>query len=166
MEELQGFDLFAQPMTLAYAKTRSDATVLREDGEEGLKQHKTKRQAEKERKQAIEAASQEQNAAKRAAADTLAERPAKTSKAAGGVPDEYLPPSKILFLQNMPDDYDRTSIAAVFGRYPGFKEVRMVPGRTGIAFVEYEDEGAAISAKEQATGIELGGKVVKVTYRK
>ncbi len=47
IDELQGFDLFAEPMTLAFAKTRSDATVLKEDGEEGLEKHKTKRLAEK-----------------------------------------------------------------------------------------------------------------------
>ena len=122
-----------------------------------------------ERKQALEAAAEQQNAAKRAAADTLAERPAKTAKAgaAGGqIPDEYLPPSKILFLQNLPEDYDKDSIAAVFGRYPGYKETRMVPFRPGLAFVEYDDENSAISVKEQTAGIELGGQTIKVTYRR
>jgi len=122
-----------------------------------------------ERKQALEAAVEQQNAAKRAAADTLAERPAKSAKAggaAGQVPDEYLPPNKILFLRDLPEDYGKDSIAAVFSRYPGFKEARMVPFRPGIAFVEYEDENAAISAKEQTAGMELGDKPVRVTYQR
>lgn len=71
-----------------------------------------------------------------------------------------------MFLQDLPEDYDRNSIAAVFGRYPGFKEVRLVPGRNTIAFVEYEDEGAAISVKELTAGIELGGQSVRVTYQR
>ena len=47
IEELQGFDLFDRPMQLAFAKTRSDAIVLREDGEDGLEKHKKHRLAEK-----------------------------------------------------------------------------------------------------------------------
>lgn len=47
IEDLQDFDLFEQPMKLAFAKSRSDATVLREDGEGGLEKHKKHRLAEK-----------------------------------------------------------------------------------------------------------------------
>lgn len=41
-----------------------------------------------------------------------------------------------------------------------------MPGRNTIAFVEYEDEGAAISVKELTAGIELGGQSVRVTYQR
>ena len=47
IDTLQGFDLFDKPMQLAYAKTRSDATVVKEDGAEGLERHKKHRLAEK-----------------------------------------------------------------------------------------------------------------------
>lgn len=47
IDSLQGFDLFDKPMTLAFAKTRSDATVEKEDGEAGLATHKQQRLAEK-----------------------------------------------------------------------------------------------------------------------
>ena len=47
IEEVQGFELFDKPMVLDYAKTRSDATVLAEGGEEDLELHKRKRLAEK-----------------------------------------------------------------------------------------------------------------------
>ncbi|KAK5165251.1 uncharacterized protein LTR77_009349 [Saxophila tyrrhenica] len=167
IDELQGFDLFGEPMTLAFAKTRSDATVLREDGETGLEEHKKKRLAEKERKQALEEADKKQNAAKRSAPENLAERPAKSAKAAPGqLPDDYLPPNKILFLQNLPEDFGKDSIAQHFSQFPGFKEARMVPFRPTIAFVEYEDEGAAVAAKEKSAGLELQGKAVKVTYQR
>lgn len=186
IEALNDFDLFGKPMQLAFAKTRSDATVLREDGEDGLEHHKKRRLAEKgtpwqissadlsctdalaERKQASEAAAQQQKAAKRAATETLTERPAKTAKGAtaGVIPDEYLPPNKILFLRELPEDYDKDNIATIFRRFAGFKEVRMVPSRKGIAFVEYEDENAAISAKEATTGLTLGDKTVKVTFQR
>lgn len=104
-------------------------------------------------------------------------RPAKTARGAGlkptgpaaatVVPDEYLPPNKILFVQNLPDDVDAATLTNVFGRFEGFREVRLVPGRRGIAFIEYENEAGAITAKENTAGMQLnGGKSMKVTYQR
>jgi RNA recognition motif-containing protein len=87
--------------------------------------------------------------------------------AAAVIPDEYLPPNKILFLQNLPEDYDIDALTSIFGRFEGFREVRLVPGRRGIAFVEYDGEAGAISAKENTAGMALGdGQVMKVTYQR
>ena len=46
--------------------------------------------------------------------------------------------------------------------------MRLVPGRKGIAFIEYEAEAGAISAKESTAGMTLGeeGKVIKVVYQR
>nr|KMM71829.1 U1 small nuclear ribonucleoprotein A [Coccidioides posadasii RMSCC 3488] len=177
IEEINGFELFEKPMVLDYAKTRSDATVLREGGEQELEAHKRKRLAEKERKQAQEAL-EAQKKLKRPAAATADTRPAKTTRGAGlkptgaaaapVIPDEYLPPNKILFLREVPDSYDASGLTAIFSRFEGFKEVRMVPGRKGIAFVEYENETGAISAKEATSGMALGenGKPMRVTYQR
>lgn len=83
------------------------------------------------------------------------------------MPDEYLPPNKILFVQNLPDDVDAATLTNVFGRFDGFREVRLVPGRRGIAFIEYENEAGAITAKENTAGMQLnGGKSMKVTYQR
>ena len=35
-----------------------------------------------------------------------------------------------------------------FFRFPGFKEVRLVPGRHDIAFVEFDTEGQATASKD------------------
>ena len=180
IEEVNGFELFDKPMQLDYAKTRSDATVLREEGEAGLERWKRGRLAEKERKQAQEMTQQKlKRPAASAVADAgLATRPAKAQKGAGlkasgtnaaaVIPDEYLPPNKILFLRDLPDSYDADGLSRIFSRFEGFKEVRMVPGRKGIAFVEYEAEAGAISAKEATAGMQLGdeGKGIRVTYQR
>jgi U2 small nuclear ribonucleoprotein B'' len=184
IEEINGFELFDKPMQLDYAKTRSDATVLREDGDQGLEKWKRSRLAEKERKQAAEASQQKMLKrpapanADAAAGTGLAARPSKTAKGAGLkpsganaaaiIPDEYLPPNKILFLRDLPDSYDADGLSRIFSRFEGFKEVRMVPGRKGIAFVEYEAEGGAISAKEATAGMQLGdeGKGIRVTFQR
>jgi RNA recognition motif. (a.k.a. RRM, RBD, or RNP domain) len=175
---VNGFELFDKPMQLDFAKTRSDATVLREEGDHGLERWKRGRLAEKERKQAVEAQRSAQLKRPAAAASELAARPAKTSKGAGlkatgtnaaaVIPDEYLPPNKILFLRDLPESYDAEGLSTIFSRFEGFREVRMVPGRKGIAFVEYEAEAGAISAKEATAGMQLGdeGKGIRVTYQR
>src|ERR1700761_4831739 len=87
IEEINGFELFDKPMQLDYARTRSDATVLKEDGEQGLEKWKRARLAEKERRQAQEATQQKMKRPAPAAgvpdAAGLAARPAKTVKGAG-----------------------------------------------------------------------------------
>jgi U2 small nuclear ribonucleoprotein B'' len=123
-----------------------------------------------ERKQAQEAAAAAAAPAKRAPEDTLAERPGKSAKpsaAAGGqVPDEYLPPNKTLFLRDLPEDYGKDMLAIIFKRYPGFREIRLVPGRNTIAFAEYEDETGATAAKEALANLELSSQKIKITYQR
>ncbi|KAI0173338.1 RNA recognition domain-containing protein [Hypoxylon sp. FL1284] len=190
VDEIQGFELFDKPMQVALAHTRSDATVKQTGNRDEFELHQRRRMAEKDKKKAAEAA-EEQKRLKRpggaAAATGDGSRPAKAARGAGGlkagtgaagaagaavgpnavVPDEYLPPNKILFVQNLPDEYhDVEALGGVFGRFEGFREVRLVPGRKGIAFIEYEAEAGAISAKENTAGMSLADKVIKVTYQR
>jgi RNA recognition motif-containing protein len=133
-----------------------------------------------DKKKALESA-EEQKRLKRPLQGAAAEAGARPAKAARGaglkatgpgpaavVPDEYLPPNRILFVQNLPDDFDKDALTAIFGRFEGFREVRMVPGRSGIAFVEYDAEAGAITAKENTAGMPLknGEKIMKVTYQR
>ncbi|KAF1810492.1 RNA-binding domain-containing protein [Eremomyces bilateralis CBS 781.70] len=179
IEEVQGFELFEKPMALDYARTKSDATILRSGDESTFEAHKRARLAEKERKQALEAQESQKKLKRPAgvAPEPTPARPAKPSKGAGlkstagagaVIPDEYLPPNKILFVQNIPDGYDIDALTAIFSRFEGFKEVRLVPGRSGIAFVEYEAETGAISAKERTAGMVLGegDRPIKVTFQR
>ncbi|EED23258.1 U1 small nuclear ribonucleoprotein, putative [Talaromyces stipitatus ATCC 10500] len=181
IEEVNGFDLLGKPMHLDFAKTRSDATVLREAGSEELEAHKRKRLAEKERKHAQEALEAQKKLKRPAGVVPVpaeAGRPAKAARGTGlkptsaattaVIPDEYLPPNKILFLRELPEDADSDMLAGIFGRFEGFREVRLVPGRKGIAFVEYENEAGAISAKEATSGMPMGpnAKPIRVTYQR
>ncbi|KFY22873.1 hypothetical protein V493_06274 [Pseudogymnoascus sp. VKM F-4281 (FW-2241)] len=182
IDEVQGFELFEKPMQLAFARTRSDATVKRTGDEEEYESHKRKRLAEKDKKKSAEAAEEAKKlkiaAAAAGNAADMTSRPIKATRGAGlrssnaatsaVVPDEYLPPNKILFVQNVPDEYDIDALTSIFARFEGFREVRLVPGRRGIAFVEYEAEAGAISAKENTAGVALGetGQAIKVTYQR
>ena len=40
-------------------------------------------------------------------------------------------------------------------RFPGFKEVRLVPGRSDIAFVEFESEMQSTEAKSSLQGFKI-----------
>ena len=192
MSVAQGFELFDKPMKISLARTRSDKTVEINCSEKELEEHKLHRQEEKSmasptkllrhsaddietgKRQAAEAADEQKR--KRAAPAPTENRPSKIARPSGlkstgagsaaVVPDEYLPPNKILFLQNMPEDYDTDALSPIFSRFEGFREIRLVPGRRGIAFVEYESEQGAIAAKDNTAGMTLGDKVLKVTYQR
>ncbi|KAF2473927.1 putative U1 small nuclear ribonucleoprotein [Lindgomyces ingoldianus] len=163
---MQGFPLFDKPMHLAPAKTVSDATVKQKGNDDQLETHVRKRKSEKERKQAKLAAEAQKNAS-HAPGATEPSKPRPAKSAAAVIPDEYLPPNKILFLQNIPSDVDADELTIIFERFPGFKEVRSVPMRA-IAFAEYDTEQNAITAKEATAGMTIGAeqKQMKVTYQR
>ncbi|KAM5354360.1 hypothetical protein ACJ41O_001009 [Fusarium nematophilum] len=176
IEEVDGFELFGKPMKVALARTRSDKTVALNSSQEEFESHKRHRQAEKDKRKALEAAEEQRQLNKRGPGAAPDSRPTKAARpsglkstsaaASGGVLDEFLPPNKILFVQNLPEDYDIDALTSVFGRFEGFREIRLVPGRRGIAFVEYEAEQGAITAKENTAGMNLGEKPIKVTYQR
>lgn len=64
------------------------------------------------------------------------------------MPDEYLPPNKILFIQNLPETITKEDLENMFKAYPNLHDVRLIPGRKGIAFVEYTDEASSTVARE------------------
>jgi U2 small nuclear ribonucleoprotein B'' len=67
------------------------------------------------------------------------------------MPDEYLPPNKILFLHNVPDRVDRDELDALFRPFPGLIDVRIIPGRS-VAFVEYTDSVTSAVARDALNG--------------
>jgi U2 small nuclear ribonucleoprotein B'' len=96
-----------------------------------------------------------------------AEKPRAPKSGAAAVPDEYVRPNKTLFLQNIPRDVDEEALSAIFERFEGFKEVRLVSVRA-VAFAEFENEQFAITAKEATANTPIGaeGKPMKVTYQR
>lgn len=106
------------------------------------------------------------------------------------MPDEYLPPNKILFVQNLPDDTTKEALEALFRpyalllsppplasahmtfchRYPNLSEVRTIPGRKNIAFVEFADEASSGVARDALHNTKYGegdaSLKLKVTFAK
>jgi hypothetical protein len=76
-----------------------------------------------------------------------------------------LVPHRILFAQSLPDDCSDQQLATLFQQYAGFQEVRMVPGKKGIAFVEFQDVVQAGIALQQLHGFQLTAtETLHLTY--
>ncbi|CAG8567260.1 8535_t:CDS:2 [Acaulospora morrowiae] len=80
---------------------------------------------------------------------------------------EQEPLNRILYIQNLPPDVTDEMLSFLFEQYPGFKEVRLVPGKSDIAFVEYESDNQAAIAKEVLNGFKIThDKEMRVTFAK
>ncbi|CAB4291842.1 unnamed protein product [Prunus armeniaca] len=142
IQQMQGFPFYDKPMRIQYAKTKSDV-IAKADGtfvpRERRKRHEDKGKKRKEQHDASQAGMGVNPAYAGAygAAPPLSQIPYP-----GGVklPEAPAPPNNILFVQNLPQDTTPMMLQMLFCQYPGFKEVRMVETKPGIAFVEFGDE--------------------------
>lgn len=79
-------------------------------------------------------------------------------------------PHNILFAQQLPEACTQEILVALFQQYPGYKEIRMVPGKREIAFIEFIDHIHAGVALQQLNGFKIFGpsspEVLHLTYGK
>lgn len=84
---------------------------------------------------------------------------------ANQLPDEYVPPNRILFLQQMPATVTHEELTRIFGHLPNLYQVRTIPGRTDIAFVEFHDIPSSVAAREATNGYAFPtGEHLKVSF--
>lgn len=58
-------------------------------------------------------------------------------------------------------------LLSLLPRFPGFKEVRLVPGRHDIAFVEFDNEVQAGAAREALQGFKITQtNAMKISFAK
>ncbi|ORX50407.1 hypothetical protein BCR36DRAFT_583535 [Piromyces finnis] len=144
---IQGFPFYNKLLDIQYARIDSDIIAKMEGTYE---QQKRKREEEKERRL----------------------KEAKKPKEAPVVQPSVVPivyeiPNNILFIQNLPEDVTKQSVSSLFQQYPGFKEVRLVPGKKDLAFIEYETEQQAGIAKQILNGYQMSeSNAIKVSFAK
>lgn len=74
-------------------------------------------------------------------------------------------PHRILFAQNLPDACTVEMLTPLFQQYAGYQEVRMVPGKKGIAFIEFQDLVQAGIALQSLNGFKLSEtETLHLTY--
>ncbi|VDM56134.1 unnamed protein product [Angiostrongylus costaricensis] len=77
------------------------------------------------------------------------------------------PPNKILFCTNLPDEVTTNMLQILFNQFPGLRDIRLVPYRSGIAFVEYESEEFAAPARIALNNFKITPEQhIKVDYAK
>lgn len=153
LRQLQGFPFYNKPMRIQYAK--NDSEVI-------SKMRGTYSDKEKKKEKKKKAQEQVANVAKKPppGSNTQLNTIANTQ-----VPDN--PPNYILFLNNLPEETNEMMLSMLFNQFPGFKEVRLVPGKHDIAFVEFESEGQAGVAKDALQGFRITATcAMKITYSK
>ncbi|MQL92793.1 hypothetical protein Taro_025429, partial [Colocasia esculenta] len=83
------------------------------------------------------------------------------------LPEAPAPPNNILFVQSLPHETTPMMLQMLFCQYPGFKEVRMVEAKPGIAFVEYGDEMQATVSMQSLQGFKITPQYpMLITYAK
>ncbi|NXG57890.1 RU2B protein, partial [Hemiprocne comata] len=164
LRQLQGFPFYGKPMRIQYAKTDSDIISKMR----GTFADKEKRKEKKKAKSLEQSANAANKKVIQGATQNSASAPgtaAQNQQIMILVPDN--PPNYILFLNNLPEETNEMMLSMLFNQFPGFKEVRLVPGRHDIAFVEFENENQAGAARDALQGFKITpSHAMKITYAK
>lgn len=168
LRSMQGFPFYDKPMRIQYAKSKSDAVSKLE----GTYIQREKKPREK-RKTPEQAKPAKRQAASQSAPAAVAQ-PVIVPVAQNVIPAAVQPavvvpelPNSILFLTNLPNETTELMLSMLFNQFPGFKEVRLVPGRSDIAFVEFENEVQSGTAKEALQGFRITpSHAMKISYAK
>ncbi|EAT33559.1 AAEL002980-PA [Aedes aegypti] len=138
MRTMQGFPFYDKPMRINYSKTDSDV-IAKMKGT--FKERPKKAKAPKPIHQEDKKSKKQKNAEAGAAANNSA--------------TAEQPPNQILFLTNLPEETNEMMLSMLFNQFPGFKEVRLVPNRHDIAFVEFATELQSGAAREALQGFKI-----------
>lgn len=138
MRTMQGFPFYDKPMRINYSKTDSDVIAkIKGTFQERPKKVKVPKPVQQEDKKS----KKQKNAEAGAAANSSA--------------TAEQPPNQILFLTNLPEETNEMMLSMLFNQFPGFKEVRLVPNRHDIAFVEFATELQSGAAREALQGFKI-----------
>ncbi|KAG9510411.1 U2 small nuclear ribonucleoprotein B'', partial [Fragariocoptes setiger] len=148
VRSMQGFPFYDKPLRIDYAKSDSDVIAK----QKGTFVERPRDQEPKKKR--IKTSDENNGTAQKSNTDKVAT-----------VTDQ--PPNNILFLTNLPEETNEAMLTILFNQFPGYKEVRLVPGRHDIAFVEFDNEFQSSAAKEALQGFNLSPthKMV-ITYAK
>ncbi|XP_063721704.1 U1 small nuclear ribonucleoprotein A-like [Symsagittifera roscoffensis] len=126
LRALQGFPFLDKAIRLQYAKTDSEVIVSKK-GASGKKADKKKTTAKK-----------------------------KVTPAGGPlIVQEGESADKVLFITNLPEEANEVMITMLFQQFTGFVTTRLLPGKRGMAFVDFDNENNASLAKDSLQGFKI-----------
>ncbi|KAG5064161.1 hypothetical protein JHK85_005344 [Glycine max] len=160
VRQMQNFPFYDKPMALCvntlmqrihYAKTKSDC-IAKEEGSFVPREKKKKQEEKAERKRRVEEAQQSGVANGTHSASNGG--PTASFRQGPGA-QEAAAPNNILFIENLPHETTGRMLEMLFEQYPGFKEVRLIEAKPGIAFVDFEDEVQSSMAMQALHGFKI-----------
>ncbi|XP_073947564.1 U1 small nuclear ribonucleoprotein A snf [Choristoneura fumiferana] len=155
LRSMQGFPFYDKPMRIQYCKTDSDLIAKIK----GTFQERPKRP---KMPKGLDDGKKKKNKDVRAGVIPGFGQPSLLNNV-----NIEQPPNQILFLTNLPDETSEMMLSMLFNQFPGFKEVRLVPNRHDIAFVEFANEMQSAAAKEALQGFKITpSHAMKITFAK
>jgi|LauGreDrversion4_2_1035121.scaffolds.fasta_scaffold143872_2 RNA recognition motif-containing protein len=145
LHSLQGETVFGKPMRIDFSRNISDATLIRK----GLPRVRSKK----------ESIPQELTKRTKTAADvptffSVENASSRGSATISAGPRSYTAPNRVLIVENYSESTQASELECLFSSYPGFVELRVIPGR-GVAFVEFTDDHRSQPALNNLNGKEL-----------
>lgn len=143
LRAMQDFPFFERPMKIQYAFTKSDAAA-KADGT-------WKKDLRTRKERLLEAVG-----------------PGKVGPQKTIESDEDVgQPNKTLFVENLPEATTDAMLAMLFQQFPGYEETRMVPGRPGIAFIDFSNDVQAGVALNGLQSFKITpSNAMRITYAK
>jgi len=165
---MQGFVFYGKPLTIRYAKSRSDVIAKMEG---------TYKPREKKKEDVAKKASDATRKSKKQPKPPPAppvqpppppppQKPAPGDKKAVENKEDDIP-NRILFVENFPPETTPVALTLLFKQYLGFKDCRMIDGKPGIAFVEFNDQYQGGKAKDALQNFKITEQhKMKISYAK
>uniref|UniRef100_A0A6M2DIB0 Putative spliceosomal protein snrnp-u1a/u2b n=1 Tax=Xenopsylla cheopis TaxID=163159 RepID=A0A6M2DIB0_XENCH len=155
LRSMQGFPFYDKPMRIQYCKTDSDIIAkMKGTFQERPKKHKPPKPV----------VPPEEKKAKKSKSSNNADGSGSHSSHNSNAEQ---PPNQILFLTNLPDETTEMMLSMLFNQFPGFKEVRLVPNRHDIAFVEFATELQSGAARDALQGFKITpSHAMKISFAK
>jgi len=172
LTEMANFSFYGKPLQVTYARVKSDVvskkdnTFIARPLRKAPKKRRVGKKSKKEKKEKKEGGS------KREKKDRGDQPESTTDDGPNGdqdnAPSQQLPPAapnRILFVENLPKQCNDMMLSMLFQQYPGYKEARLVNGKPGIAFVEFEDASQSATAKQALHNFKITpSNNMKVTF--
>ena len=148
IKALQSTRLFQRTMIIRYARSKSFWLAKKEGTLEQEKRRRDQTKMERARFPRLTRRQLLAQMAKNPAMLPVMLNPSAVNSALnpGLVIDAGLP-NKTLFLQGVPEGVTEGELSNLYKRFPGFDEVRAVPNRADVAFVEFGTEMQAAGAR-------------------
>jgi len=162
MRELQNYEFFGKPMVIQYAKTKSDV-VSKTDGT--FVPRIKKKKVEDNDGSEEEKETKKTRGKKRKAEDPVIKEEKRNTNQPRSRSQAL--PNKTLFVQNLPEDCTDIMLINLFQQFPGFSEVRLVPGKKGLAFVEFQNEMQSNVAMAELQGSRIThDRAIQISFQK